>query len=72
MKLGGILLEVFVNPLNLVAPVLPILGVALPLVLLLLGGSSGPPRPDEFLMLTIPILLAWRRRRRGDTRSTAG
>ena len=42
VKLGGILLEVFVNPLNLVAPVLPALGVVLPLVLLLLGGPRWP------------------------------
>ena len=59
VKLGGILLEVFVNPLNLVAPVLPALGVAFPLVLLILGGSSWIRRDrTSFLMLTIPILLA--------------
>ncbi len=59
VKLGGILLEVFVNPLNLVTPVLPVLGVALPLVLLVLGGRSLVRRDrTSFLILAIPILLA--------------
>ena len=40
VKLGGILLEVFVNPLNLLPPAPPGLGVVLPLALWLLGGLS--------------------------------
>ena len=60
VKLGGIVLEVFVNPLNLVAPVFPVFGVALPLVLLILGGRSLIRRDRAvFLILAIPILLAF-------------
>jgi len=51
---------VFVNPLNLVAPVLPAAGVALPLVLLVLGGRSLARRDlTTFLILALPILLAF-------------
>ena len=59
MKLGGILLEVFVNPLNLVAPLLPALGVILPILLLVLGGALAGRRDRmSLLMLVIPIVLA--------------
>jgi hypothetical protein len=59
IKLGGVLLEVFVNPLNLVAPVYPALGVALPVLLFLIGGFSLARRgPRVFLILSLPILLA--------------
>jgi len=59
IKLGGVLLEVFVNPLNLVAPIYPALGVALPVLLFLIGGFSLARRgPRVFLILSLPILLA--------------
>jgi hypothetical protein len=68
LKLGGILLEVFVNPLNLLplAPpqnllpsVPPALGVLLPLVLLVLGTAALCRRDrDGFLILSLPIALA--------------
>jgi hypothetical protein len=56
---GGILLEVFVNPLNLVPSWCPPYVVVLPILLWLLGGVSlaRQSRPF-FLMLTLPILLA--------------
>jgi hypothetical protein len=37
---AGILLEIFVNPLNLVAPLWPRVGVVVPIALILLGGIS--------------------------------
>jgi len=59
IKLGGVLLEVFVNPLNLLAPVYPALVVILPVVLMVIGGFSLSQRDRrEFLVLTLPILLA--------------
>lgn len=59
IKMGGILLEVFVNPLNLVAPVKPALGVVLPVLLLLIGGASLAVRDRRvFLILALPILMA--------------
>jgi hypothetical protein len=59
VKLGGVLLEVFVNPLNLVAPYFQGLGVILPVVLTLIGGFSLAARQRRaFLMLALPILLA--------------
>ncbi|MGC8638350.1 MAG: hypothetical protein ACP5XB_00555, partial [Isosphaeraceae bacterium] len=68
LKEGGILLEVFVNPLNLLplAPpqnllpsVPPALGVLLPLVLLVLGAASLFRRDrDGFLILSLPIACA--------------
>ena len=59
IKLGGVLLEVFVNPLNLVAPVKPAVGVVLPVVLLLIGGVSLAVRDRRvFLILVLPILMA--------------
>ena len=59
IKLGGVLLEVFVNPLNLVAPVYPALGVVLPVLLMAIGGFSLTLRDRRvFLILSLPILLA--------------
>ncbi len=59
IRLGGVLLEVFVNPLNLVAPVYPALGVIFPVVLLSIGGCSLTLRDRRvFLVLALPILLA--------------
>jgi hypothetical protein len=59
IKLGGVVLEVFVNPLNLVAPVYPALGVILPVLLMSIGGFSLTLRDRRaFLILSLPILLA--------------
>ena len=59
IKLGGVLLEVFVNPLNLVAPVEPAVGVVLPVLLCLIGGFSLALRDRRpFLILAVPILMA--------------
>jgi hypothetical protein len=56
---AGILLEVFVNPLNLVAPVWPRVGVILPIVLLLVGGASLARRScPAWAILVVPIGLA--------------
>jgi hypothetical protein len=58
-KAGGILLEIFVNPLNLVAPIWPSAGVILPVLLVLLGGASLARRSGmTCLLLTLPIFLA--------------
>jgi hypothetical protein len=58
-KAGGILLEVFVNPLNLVFPAWHRVGVVLPLALAAVGGVSLARRsPSAFLLLVLPILLA--------------
>ena len=55
----GILLEIFVNPLNLVAPLWPRVGVALPIVLLFQGGFSLVRRSwSAWGMLVVPIALA--------------
>jgi uncharacterized membrane protein len=55
----GILLEVFVNPLNLVAPVWPWLEVILPVVLMLAGGLSLSRRCwTAATLLMLPIALA--------------
>jgi hypothetical protein len=56
---AGILLEIFVNPLNLVAPVWPWLGVMLPLLLMLAGGArlARQSLPD-WALLVVPISLA--------------
>jgi hypothetical protein len=58
-KFGGVLLEVVVNPLNLVPPSLPAHSVGLALCLLV-AGVIGMARRDRtaLLMLLIPILLA--------------
>jgi uncharacterized membrane protein len=56
---AGILLEIFVNPLNLVAPLWPRLGVAIPIALLFLGGISLLRRsPFAWGILVLPIGLA--------------
>lgn len=56
---GGILLEVFVNPLNLVPPYLPAYSVVAPLAFLLLGGWSMAVRNRAvFRVLVLPALLA--------------
>ncbi len=59
LQLGGVPLEVFVNPLNLLAPACPAWGVVLPVLLLLIGGCSLGLRDWRvFLILALPILLA--------------
>jgi hypothetical protein len=59
VKFGGIVLEMFVNPLNLVPPFLPALGVVIPLGLWLLGGVTLARRDRAlFLILVMPIVLA--------------
>jgi hypothetical protein len=58
-KAGGILLELFVNPLNLVAPFWPRVTVLVPLLLLALGGGSWLRRSGRTgLLLVLPIALA--------------
>jgi hypothetical protein len=58
-KAGGILLEVFVNPLNLVPPALGWLGVVLPLCLLVTGTVRLFRRSwPGWLMLVLPVALA--------------
>jgi hypothetical protein len=53
------LLEVFVNPLNLVAPIWPRLGVIVPLSLMLVGGLSlWRRRWAAAAILALPIALA--------------
>jgi hypothetical protein len=56
---AGIILEIFVTPLNLVAPFLPRIGVILPAVLWLLG-MLRPERPSwkAWLVVVLPIGLA--------------
>ena len=59
VKAGGILLEVFVNPLNLVPPFLPPFVVAVPLAFVLVGGYALAVRDRAvFLMLILPACLA--------------
>ncbi len=56
---AGILLEIFVNPLNLVGPIWPRFGVILPLVLLQVGEISLARRSwSTYLLLVLPIALA--------------
>jgi hypothetical protein len=56
---AGILLEIFVTPLNLVAPVWPWAGIVVPIVLLLLGGWSLARRAwADWAILVLPIALA--------------
>ncbi len=58
-KLVGILLEVFVNPLNLVSPLAPAPALIVPVVLLVAGGFSLARREwPVFLCLAVPIVLA--------------
>src|SRR5262249_13618234 len=55
----GHLLELFVNPLNLLCPGKSRLGVVLPLFLLLVGALSMARRSGpNFLLLVTPIILA--------------
>jgi Dolichyl-phosphate-mannose-protein mannosyltransferase len=58
-KACGILLEIFVNPLNLVAPIWPWAGVILPVSLMLLGVVSLARRSTAaWAILVLPIALA--------------
>ena len=58
-KAGGILLELFVNPLNLVAPIWPRIAIIVPLVLLVIGGVSLLQHAWRTgLLLVMPIVLA--------------
>jgi hypothetical protein len=58
-RAAGIVLEVFVNPLNLVPPGLPWVGLALPLALLLAGAVRLWRRCfSVWIMLVAPIGLA--------------
>ena len=58
-KTAGILLEIFVNPLNLVASLWPRVGVALPILLFFQGGIALARRSWAVLgMLVLPIVLA--------------
>jgi hypothetical protein len=59
MKLSGVLLEVFVNPLNLMPWSLPAACVIVPLVVWLVGACSLFRRDlSTFLLLGLPIALA--------------
>jgi hypothetical protein len=59
LKAAGILLEIFVNPLNLVAPFGPKVGVVFPLVLLQVGELSMARRSwATYLLLVLPIAMA--------------
>jgi hypothetical protein len=59
VRFGGVFLEFFVNPLNLVPSWLPPQVVAFPVFLLFVGGVSlGRRKPIFFLMLGLPIALA--------------
>src|SRR5262249_39734296 len=58
-KAGGVLLEVFVNPLNLVPPGLRGWLVVVPLPFLPRGGwSMAAPNRPVFLILALPAVLA--------------
>jgi hypothetical protein len=55
----GMLLEFFVNPLNLVSPFMPALGVVLPTLLFLIGATELARRDRTVcLFLIMPIVLA--------------
>lgn len=59
LRSAGLLLEVFVNPLNLLAPAESQLGVLLPLSLLIAGGVSLARRStNTFLLLICPLAFA--------------
>jgi hypothetical protein len=59
LKSAGLLLEVFVNPLNLLAPGGSLIGVIVPLLLLIAGGLSWARRSaTTVLLLVLPIALA--------------
>ena len=56
---AGILLEIFVTPLNLVGPVWPWAGLVVPVLLLLVGGWSLARRAwPEWAILVLPVALA--------------
>jgi Dolichyl-phosphate-mannose-protein mannosyltransferase len=56
---AGLLLEIFVNPLNLVAPLWPRVGVIFPIALLFVGGVSLARRSwPDWTILVLPIALA--------------
>ena len=58
-RAAAILLDIFVNPLNLIGPTWPWAGVVIPLSLLLAGGVSLARRsPRVWGMLVVPIALA--------------
>ena len=58
-KAAGILLEIFVNPLNLVGPIWPRVGVIVPFILLQVGELSLARRSWlTYLLLVLPIVLA--------------
>jgi hypothetical protein len=58
-KFCGIWLDVFVNPLNMVAPVFPSVGVVVPILMLAIGGGSLWRRDRALLaLLVLPVLLA--------------
>lgn len=58
-RTADLLLEVFVNPMNLLAPGGSRLGVVLPLILLIAGGLSLARRsPRSFLLLAVPVAMA--------------
>jgi len=58
-RAAGILLEIFVNPLNLVGPLWPWVGVVLPLSLVLAGGVSLARRSwPAWAILVLPVALA--------------
>jgi hypothetical protein len=59
LKSAELLLEVFANPLNLLAPGGSQFGIVLPLILLIAGGMSWARRSaTTFLLLVSPIALA--------------
>lgn len=59
MKAAGILLEIFVNPLNLVSPLWPYAAVILPLVLLQVGELAMVRRAwTIYALLVTPIAMA--------------
>jgi hypothetical protein len=59
LESAGILLEIFVNPLHLVAPFWPWLGVMLPLLLMLAGGTRLARQSlPAWALLVVPITLA--------------
>jgi 4-amino-4-deoxy-L-arabinose transferase-like glycosyltransferase len=58
-RFASILLEFFVNPLYLLAPFMPRLAVAVPILLAMAGAVVIHRRNNlHFLMLTLPVLLA--------------
>lgn len=59
LRFASILLEFFINPLNLLAPFLPRLVIAVPIMVTVVGGVSIHKRDSlHFLILNLPVLLA--------------